>query len=1086
MAGVGTTDISFSGLRTAWGNASYAGGSDPGATNISLSEFYGATFTDGTSAPASGEISISDFSGKTFGSQASGNVTYESGDFRGYTSQWSTHTSYLKGINASTTAQTYTGSTDITGKTIQLLSGQGTVYSYILLSPNSSTETPGMVVDRTDSSAMNEATIWFKLRSGSLGSGVMGILPLDVAMTGTTTKDKWTNQKTYIHNKNAASTDRLTFNGPHINFSGSRDDITSSSTIVSPQYRSGTYGTNMSGQFHNITGITSGTCGSSNVEDYDTNYWFYTQYYSNFSGYYQNGDNPGMKIKWYEITLQVSLESGSSIIKPVSPATTWSSSDLTDLFSGMYVTGTGINSSDGPFVGDIHTNYMRLYKGKGASSLDFSNATSTQSNVTLTISGYLFWVLGTTDDYSNAKIIGPPHTVLPKYQATGTNRASTGEIKEWAFFIGDGTSGNNSFEFDIRNTEPGGTAFSYSVSYSLGTIPYIKNRITTDKFRAYDGWSAHSTALKGVTGSSIFTGPTTSNKQVRLYGGYSLQTVSYPILLLNPFSSSSTPGIIVDRTNSNVVDEATVWIRVVSHGNEGGTYADPWRVVQMGILAKDMTTNNWSTQKSYLTSKHATYMDRLGFHGYGYHNYAGSRDDITSSSTIVSPQYKSGTYGTGLSTTFHTRTGRTAGTQRSYNAGSAPYGFTSTYAYFFTSAAGSTWYIGYPDYRGSTKFPNHGFKIKWYETTLQCSLESGSNIIQPVSPPSNWSSDDLTDVFSGMYIYGTGINSNDGAFIGEIHTNYMKMFKQKGTSSSSLVDSDATSTQTNVTLTISGYLYWTLVTSSDSTNSNTNYKDAKIMGPPHTVLPKYQAGSQTSSPTNEIKEWAFYLGDTTSSRYNTFQYDIRHTEPRGTPFSYSVSYSSGTVPSSSTDYEFAINVGGTYVISGSLSSITPSSSGYAFTNQNHVSLSYSQYSMGARIQFLTSGKVVALGNHSRYGGKMSIFPDGSNTAAAGPVDVAGNGVSSSTNYTRNYRYTTLSTPLSVAANSIYRLSFTNNANWYARHDISAYDSTTTSSGNIKLISGMYIYVGNHTTPVRPTTASTTWNYASTDLIFLPD
>ena len=119
---------------------------------------------------------------------------------------------------------------------------------------------------------------------------------------------------------------------------------------------------------------------------------------------------------------------------------------------------------------------------------------------------YLFWVLGTTDDYSNAKIIGPPHTVLPKYQATGTNRASTGEIKEWAFFIGDGTSGNNSFEFDIRNTEPGGTAFSYSVSYSLGTIPYIKNRITTDKFRAYDGWSAHSTALKGVTGSSIFTG----------------------------------------------------------------------------------------------------------------------------------------------------------------------------------------------------------------------------------------------------------------------------------------------------------------------------------------------------------------------------------------------------------------------------------------------------------------------------------------------------------------------------------------------------------------------------------------------------
>lgn len=67
MAGIGSTNISFSGLRTAWGNASYAGGSDPGATNISLSEFYGATFTDGTRAPVSGEISINDFSGKTFG-----------------------------------------------------------------------------------------------------------------------------------------------------------------------------------------------------------------------------------------------------------------------------------------------------------------------------------------------------------------------------------------------------------------------------------------------------------------------------------------------------------------------------------------------------------------------------------------------------------------------------------------------------------------------------------------------------------------------------------------------------------------------------------------------------------------------------------------------------------------------------------------------------------------------------------------------------------------------------------------------------------------------------------------------------------
>ena len=41
MAGVGSSSISFSGLRTAWGNSSYLGGSDPGSSNISISEFRG-------------------------------------------------------------------------------------------------------------------------------------------------------------------------------------------------------------------------------------------------------------------------------------------------------------------------------------------------------------------------------------------------------------------------------------------------------------------------------------------------------------------------------------------------------------------------------------------------------------------------------------------------------------------------------------------------------------------------------------------------------------------------------------------------------------------------------------------------------------------------------------------------------------------------------------------------------------------------------------------------------------------------------------------------------------------------------------
>ena len=70
---VGSSNISLSGLRESWGTESYVGGSDPGSgsnSNISLSEFRGATFTNDTSDPDSSDEEISiedDFKDKTFG-----------------------------------------------------------------------------------------------------------------------------------------------------------------------------------------------------------------------------------------------------------------------------------------------------------------------------------------------------------------------------------------------------------------------------------------------------------------------------------------------------------------------------------------------------------------------------------------------------------------------------------------------------------------------------------------------------------------------------------------------------------------------------------------------------------------------------------------------------------------------------------------------------------------------------------------------------------------------------------------------------------------------------------------------------------
>ena len=119
---------------------------------------------------------------------------------------------------------------------------------------------------------------------------------------------------------------------------------------------------------------------------------------------------------------------------------------------------------------------------------------------------------------------------------------------------------------------------------------------------------------------------------------------------------------------------------------------------------------------------------------------------------------------------------------------------------------------------------------------------------------------------------------------------------------------------------------------------------------------------------------------------------------------------------------------------------------------------------------------------------MAIYSD-NNTTAIETVTIAGTG---STSTTRNYKYTTLTNPVSVAANSIYVIAFKNGysgspgSGGYAYHNISAYDSTLTSSGNIKLIRGFFKNVGSSSGVVKPTSSSTTWNYGSTDLIFLPD
>lgn len=181
-------------------------------------------------------------------------------------------------------------------------------------------------------------------------------------------------------------------------------------------------------------------------------------------------------------------------------------------------------------------------------------------------------------------------------------------------------------------------------------------------------------------------------------------------------------------------------------------------------------------------------------------------------------------------------------------------------------------------------------------------------------------------------------------------------------------------------------------------------------------------------------------------------------------------------------YEFAVHKATNYTISGSLSSITPISSGYNHLNHSSANVAWQTYSMGSQIEFLSAGQIVAVGAHNYYGGKISVFQLNNNTALT-TVNVAGTG---STSTTPNYKYTTLSSPISVTANSKYQIIFKNTVGGYAYHSTSGYVNTNSSSGNIKYIGSGFISHGTTvTTPKRPTNNNTSSAYGATCLIFLP-
>lgn len=550
----------------------------------------------------------------------------------------------------------------------------------------------------------------------------------------------------------------------------------------------------------------------------------------------------------------------------------------------------------------------------------------------------------------------------------GSENISFSDLKASYVAGGDtGADGNSSLRDNQTDTEISLSFFRNARLIDNTNIPSGNNEIsiqdhfsgkvfgineyTTDTFRAKNIYSSFSSKLLGTTGEPSYVGSTTTDKNVQLNTGNQGESYS-SLLLVHVDSDGNDKFLNVDRSDSDCIDSAEVWFKVRTH--------NPHSAVQFGLIKKDFD-QSWGNQiaSSAMSSRHGAYGDRINFHGAGYHPYAGSRDDITSTDTIILPAWTENNnpllpqddYGNpsdrstitynqvqsqGITTNFHHIIGITAGTHKTSNAQRSDVGWTSGGSsvttqflrerHFFKNWPNQNLY-NYPGYRGTgpggdtrgevSLNCNHGLKIKWYEKKLDVYVTAGSPYLTPQSGTSGWTNNNdssigLEGIFSGMYVTaqsGTGVlptsltSSSSGThtqenlinvFIGQIHTNRITMYQERGASSLTQINGITTG---NSTITISGYLYWTLVTPHDTTAvgnfSNANYNNPKIMGPPHTVLPRWHVSTPGDvSESYKTKEWAFYIGDTTSSGSNYFQYHLRNTLPGGTQFSYSVTYSS--------------------------------------------------------------------------------------------------------------------------------------------------------------------------------------------------
>lgn len=446
MTNISDTNIKFSVLRQRWSESSFlksdgTNGTDPGSTNISLSEFRGALFTDGESVPNSGQISINThFKNNIFGSS---NKSFVTGDFN-FNDDFSGESDRLYPVSSasSTTAQT---SSEY--KFSRLFhSNVSHHYPSILLCP----QTGDPTIETED-----DAEVWIKVNIVSPFHSQIGIVHkqghstwADVTSNALKVRHTTFNDRIALH-----SVGYITHAGHDVESSTKKDELTGG-TITNETTTS---------NYHNRIGTTAGSGNGFGTVPITYNYLqsdtdFYKSFTHISSTYYI-----GMKVNYYEITLTGDVSFNDATISNIQlKGAQLTSSD--NVYTGMYLSSSESNFPASAIIQSItYLSSTSLEMGDEITGTGSKTYGPGNKNITFKAFGQRLEFQYTDDSFNGPKNLGPNHIILPRKYRTSSSGSNL-NIDSWAFFVGDSTTSTNTGTWSIQTSNPTNL---YAITYNF-------------------------------------------------------------------------------------------------------------------------------------------------------------------------------------------------------------------------------------------------------------------------------------------------------------------------------------------------------------------------------------------------------------------------------------------------------------------------------------------------------------------------------------------------------------------------------------------------------------------------------------------